>query len=186
MVSEKESEEKKLLDLGEDQTLPPFFRDHPYFKDLYFKESIKITEAMKKLSKKKCTHKKRVYDLAISYEFTKNYAKLIVPNWCQECSEKEKDDFRETNFYYKYKSFHSIPDTDYNFNSLNLEGFEIIEYTKIDIDYFDMKGDLEVTFKASHQNIGYEEIKLIILYDLCSEKEYEGLKNERLNELEVI
>ena len=122
-------------------------------------------------------HKKRIHDLFIDYKFTKESAKLLIPNWCADCENKENDDYKEDELYYKFKSFQSDPECDYNYNTLRLDGFEQLEYEDSNFNCDNIEDDLEVIFEASHLSL-HEFIKLIIIYTRCSRKEYETMKNK--------
>lgn len=129
-----------------------------------------------------CEHKNRGYDLFNDYEFTVDTAKIVVPNWCQdcECQDDEASDYKETTLYYKRKGLTIEPDCDWEYNSFPKYGFEDLWYQNSNQYYLkDLDADLEVEFEAHINRVPYEEVKLYITYQRCSEEEYNKINNKK-------
>ena len=127
-----------------------------------------------------CLHKNRTYDLCDDYEFTKETAKLLVPSWCSDCEDEEDCDSKEDVLHYKRSDFTSKPEIDWEYNTLHINEFRNLDYQDSDSDYCEnLDSDLEVEFEAEHDRVPYEIVKLTIIYERCSEEEYNKLRGEK-------
>jgi len=120
-----------------------------------------------KTNKSKCKHKELESDELEDYEYNKEIAKVVIPFYCMNCNYS-----KVIVYYYKFKSYQSIPDSDYIHNTLRFTEFTELDEQEIEINYEKLEDDITVQFNCGSNQLGPDDlVKLYITYEFVKKEE---------------